>query len=195
MVISGVASFSPVALVPVQPENFGPVAAFFDQGLALGGDRAVGVFRDFGAGEHRNPFVEQVREAAHQPGFRLAALAEKDDILVAEQRIDELRNDAVVVAPDAGKEGFAGPEPGDQVPAQLRLDRQRLVAGGIQFAQRGGLIGHDSRPRAVSRSPLAIGHLKRVRLPRQARRDRLSHRPRTRVEQRGSDADQVRPVD
>jgi hypothetical protein len=97
-----------------------------------GRDGRERVLRDLGAGEDRRPLVQQADEAAHQAGFRLAALAEQDDVLVAENGVGELRDHRVVVTGDAGKQRLAGAQPGDEVAPELGLDGQHLMAAGPQ---------------------------------------------------------------
>ena len=79
---------------------------------ALGGDRLERVFGDFGTCEHRRPLVQQAGQAADDPGLRLAALSQEDDVLIAEESVGQLRDHGVVVAGDSGKQRLAGLEYG-----------------------------------------------------------------------------------
>ena len=54
-----------------------------------------------------NGVVEQVDQGADEPGLGLAAQAEQDEVVLGQDRVDELRNHGVVVADDAGEEPLA----------------------------------------------------------------------------------------
>ena len=68
-------------------------------------------------------------------------------LCLREQRVDELRDDGVVVADDAGKQRLAGLELGDQVGAELvfdgRISGQTLFNGGAQGAHRDRIFTGD----------------------------------------------------
>ena len=63
--------------------------------------------------------VEQNCQRAEQARLGLAAKAEQDEIVTREDGVDDLRDDRLVVADDAGKNGPAGFEPDHQVLADL----------------------------------------------------------------------------
>src|SRR5207248_2786030 len=52
--------------------------------------------------------------------------------------VDDLRNDRIAVADDAGEQLLAGLELADDVPPQFVLDGARAVAGLFQLPKRGG---------------------------------------------------------
>jgi hypothetical protein len=62
---------------------------------------------NFRTGDDRDALVEQIGEQTNDAALCLAAQAEQDDVVPRQDRIDQLRNDRVVVADDAGKEFFA----------------------------------------------------------------------------------------
>ena len=51
--------------------------------------------------------VEQIGEAAQNPALGLTAQPEQDEVVTREDRVDQLRDDGVLVADDAGKERVA----------------------------------------------------------------------------------------
>jgi hypothetical protein len=53
----------------------------------------------------------------------LAALAEKDDVLAAQDGVLDLRDDAVLVADDAGEERLSALQARDQIVPKFLLDR------------------------------------------------------------------------
>ena len=72
--------------------------------LVVGRDRII---VDFGAGQHRHPFIEQVRQHAQDARLGLSAQAEEQQVVLGENAVDDLRDDAVAIADDAGEEFFA----------------------------------------------------------------------------------------
>ena len=62
---------------------------------------------DLAARHDRDLLVEQVDERAQDAALRLAAQAEQDEVVPRQDRVDELRDDRVVVADDAGEERLA----------------------------------------------------------------------------------------
>src|SRR6266404_597309 len=76
---------------------------FFAAGAADGLERVV---VDFAAGDDGHFGVEEIDEAAQDAAFGLAAEAEKNKIVAREQCVDDLRDDGVFVAVDAGKQRF-----------------------------------------------------------------------------------------
>ena len=69
----------------------------------------------------------------------LAAQAEQDKVVAAEQRVLDLRDDRLVEAQDAGEDVVTALQACDQVGADLVLDRARGVAAGLEVAERGNL--------------------------------------------------------
>ena len=86
-------------------------------------------------------------ERAQDAALRLAAQAEQDEVVPRQHRVDELRNDGVVVADDAGKQRLAAAELRNEVVAHFVLHRsarkrlRRRGAGAAQIAER--LDGRD----------------------------------------------------
>src|SRR5439155_16434063 len=90
---------------------------------------------DLAAADDGDALVEQRDQRTQQARLGLAALAEEDDVLAGEDGVLQLRDDAVVVAADAGEEGLAGGELADQVAAQLGLDGLDAVLGLAELAE------------------------------------------------------------
>ena len=59
-------------------------------GAQIGAERVV---VDLAAGHDRDLVVEQRHQRAQQARLRLAAQAEQDEVVLREQRVDQLRND------------------------------------------------------------------------------------------------------
>ena len=78
---------------------------------------------DFAARDDGNPLVQQFDEGAQDAALRLTAQAEQNEIVSGEDGVDELRNDRLVEADDAGEESFARAQLAYQVVADLLLDR------------------------------------------------------------------------
>ena len=130
-----------VPLVAVQPVDRQVVAELLGEPAAAGADRRVGVVVDLAAVDDRRPLVEQAADRADQPGLALAALAEQHEVVAGEQRALDVGQHRLVEADDAGKPRLARPQPGEQVVADLDLDRFLDMAGGTKRAER-----RDQRP-------------------------------------------------
>ena len=100
-------------------------------------ERGVGVVAELGAGDVGAVRVEQRGERAEDARLGLAAQAEQDEVVAREDGVDDLRDDRVVVADDAGEErlafGAAGDlaQAGDEVVAELVLDAAGDALGGV----------------------------------------------------------------
>src|SRR6266851_2439167 len=99
---------------------------FFAAGAADGFQRIV---IDFAAGDDGHFRIEEVDEAAKNSAFGLAAEAEQNEIVAGEQGIDDLRNDSVFVAVDAGEKRFALFDGTEQIAAELILNGAGCAAG------------------------------------------------------------------
>jgi hypothetical protein len=77
---------------------------------------------DLAARHDRDRLVEQPRQRPQDAALRLAAQPEQDEVVAREDRVDDLRDDRLVVADDAGEERLPGAQPRDQVLADLVLD-------------------------------------------------------------------------
>src|SRR5262249_20820226 len=118
---------------------------------------------DLAARHDRQPLVEQQRQRAQDARLRLAAQAEQDEVVARQDRVDDLGDDRVVVADDAGKERAARAQLADQVVADFSLDGPARDASGLdiraQRAQRGRLGGHLWILAPASGPPGSDGHL------------------------------------
>jgi len=78
--------------------------------------------------------VEERGEGAEDARLGLSAEAEEDEVVAGEDGVDDLGDDGVVVADDAGEEGLVftsyGAEAGDEVVAELVLDAAIDARGG-----------------------------------------------------------------
>ena len=136
----GGGEFFVVACGAVDPFDGGVFALFGEEALAGGGDGGEGVVVDFGAGEDGDPFVEEFGEHAEDAGFGLAAEAEEEDVVLGEDGVDDLGDDGIAIAEDAGEEvGVASARPpradsGDGVFSEFVFDGEGFVAGGFELA-------------------------------------------------------------
>ena len=99
------------------------------------------------AGHDRNLLVEQIDEAAQDAALGLAAQAEQDEVVTREDGVDELRDDGLVVADDAGKERFARLQLANQVVADFLLDGSEArspASRSPQIAEGLNAIRHES---------------------------------------------------
>ena len=123
-----------VALVAPYPSDVHVVALVAQLLLAL---RAYGVERvaiQLATRHSRNRVVHQIHHVPNEAGLRLPALAKQDDVLPREDGVLQLRNHRVVEPHDARKQRLTLADAPYQILANLRLDRQNLVAGFSQVA-------------------------------------------------------------
>src|SRR6266404_1227329 len=86
----------------------GRIIAFGGNSFAAGAaDGLEGIIIDFAAGDDGHFGIEEIDESTQDTAFGLAAEAEKNEIVAGEQSVDDLRDDGVFVAVDAGKQRFA----------------------------------------------------------------------------------------
>ncbi len=115
-----------VAILGGHPGDGGVVAAFGDEIAGELGKRGVGVVAELGAGDVGHCGIEQGGEGAEDARFGLAAEAEQDEVVAGKHGVDDLGDDGVVVADDAGKEALVGLRRGaqasDEVVAQFIFD-------------------------------------------------------------------------
>ncbi len=133
----GGGEFFDEAVVGGEPGDGGFVAHLGDEVAAEFGDGGVGVVANLGAGDVGAVRVEQSGEGAQDAGLGLAAEAEEDEVVLREDGVDDLGDDGVFVADDAGEEGGFGlrgvAEFGDEVFAELVFDAAGETGGG-EFA-------------------------------------------------------------
>ena len=128
-----------VAVVGREPGDGGVVAERGDEVAAEFGDGGVGVVAELGAGDVGGVGVEQRGERAEDARLGLTAEAEEDEVVAREDGVDDLGDDGVVEADDAGEEGFAFvlaagrdvAEARDEVVAELVLDAAGDAFGGV----------------------------------------------------------------
>ena len=74
----------------------------------VSGDWPERIVVDFRAGDDRDALVEQIGEQADDAALCLSAQPEQDDVMPRENRIDQLRDNGVLVTDNARKEFLAG---------------------------------------------------------------------------------------
>jgi hypothetical protein len=103
---------------------------------------------DLAAGHYRDVLVEERHQGAQQSRLRLAAQAEQDEVVLRQERVDELRYDRIVVANDAGKQRLTGTQLDDQVVAHFL----------VHVAASDGTLGHGTPQVADGRNPSGSSH-------------------------------------
>src|SRR5262249_9924549 len=130
------------------------VTALGEACAARRADRGQRIVVDLAAGEHGHRLVEQAREQPRNASLGLTALAEQHDVLAAEDRVLDLRDDGLVVADDTGQERLAAPKARDEVVTHLLLDRLRAITAAAKLSDRARL-GHDDV--VATMLPTAVG--------------------------------------
>src|SRR5262249_855308 len=69
--------------------------------------------------------IEQRRQRAQDAAFGLAAQPQQDEIVARKDSVHQLRHHCVVIADDAGEDGFTGTQLGNQVVAEFIFDFAR----------------------------------------------------------------------
>ena len=118
----GRGQFFYVAVVGREPGNGRGVGLLGDEVAAAAADGDVRVVVDFASGDVRHLRIEQRGQGAQDAAFCLSAEPEQDEVVAGEDGVDDLRDDGVVVADDAGKDWAAFAEPRHEVLAQLVFD-------------------------------------------------------------------------
>jgi hypothetical protein len=60
-----------------------------------------------GSGDRGRLLVEELRDEPAEPRFRLPSQPQKNDVMLGEQRVDDLRQNAVIEADDPREDAFA----------------------------------------------------------------------------------------
>jgi hypothetical protein len=103
--------------------------------------------------QRRNGVIEEVHELTQDSALRLSPESQEDEVLSRQQRIDEPRNDGILVALHAGKEDLSFPELANQVRANLVLDGPWDIARGLEAPERRGSgLGHRGESPVPRRS-------------------------------------------
>jgi hypothetical protein len=139
-----------VPQVPVQPADRQLVAELTGEPATTRADRRGGVVVDLAPFDHRGPLVQQRHQRAHQPCLALPALTEQDQVVTGKQGALELRQHGVVEPDDPGEGRLPGAQSGEQVLAELLLDRAGAVSLLTEGSERRGLrhpesLGRTSR--------------------------------------------------
>ena len=124
-----------VTVAAVQPLNGGLVTAGLEDGPALRRDRRHRVLGKWRARQHRNPFVQQIRQAARNPRLGLAAQAEQIHAVPGEQGALHIGQHRVVISDDALKQRPPGLDAVHEVGPDFRGNGAGRVAGGAQGAK------------------------------------------------------------
>jgi hypothetical protein len=92
-----------IALVPMDPPDRKRVSFGRRAPLADGANRRQRVVVQLAPVDGGDPLVEKANEGSEEAGLRLAAQAEQDEVVSAQDRVLDLRDDRSVVADDAGE--------------------------------------------------------------------------------------------
>ena len=125
-----------VALVAVHPVDRQVVAELLHALPGGGQDRLERALVEVAAGDHGRVLVQEAGQRAQDARLGLAAQAEQDEVVPRQDRVDDPGQHGLVVADDAWKQRLVRVQAGEQVGAQLLLDRALPVAGCLELAER-----------------------------------------------------------
>src|ERR1700675_1907680 len=108
-----------VAVIAAEPGDRRGVAFRGDEIAANAAQRRIRIVVDFASLHDRNMWVHEAGEVAKNPRFRLAAQAEKNEMMARKDGVDDLGYYRVVVPVQAGKERLALFHLAHQILAQL----------------------------------------------------------------------------
>jgi len=137
-----------VPILPADPVDGDPVALLRHERAASSADRTVRVIVHLAPGDRRDAFVQQVDDAADQPGLGLPALAEQDQVVPGEDPAFERRQHGVVEPHDPLEQRFRPSELGEQAGPELLLHAPVRVPRGPELTEGGGHRhgNHDTQP-------------------------------------------------
>lgn len=125
----GGGEFFVVAVVTFDPFDGGFVAVDGELVFGVFGEGVERIVVDVGARDDGEVFVEEAGEHAEDAGLALPSQAEEEHVVLGEDGVFDLGEDGVVVAHDAGEEGFAATEFAEEVVAHFDFDGAGFVAG------------------------------------------------------------------
>src|SRR5207253_3062149 len=116
------------------------LALLLDQIAAPPADRVEGIVIDLAPRNNGNLLVEEIGQPPQNPAFCLAAKAEENHVVPREDRIEDLRNDRLLISDNPGKNRIFLLQLADKIRPHFILDRSgrvRLVSefAGSQIAQ------------------------------------------------------------
>jgi hypothetical protein len=126
------------------PHHLGAIALLGQAHAAGRADGRQRIVVDVTAGQRGHRLVEQPDEQPGDARLGLAALAEEDDVLAAEDGVLDLRDDGVFVAHDAGQERSALAQARHEIVAQFLLHRAPAIAAVAKLSDR-ARASHEGR--------------------------------------------------
>ena len=113
-----------VALFPPQPIDGGVGPTLGDEILGIARDGGERIVVHLTAGDDRDLGIEEVHQLAENAALGLPAQAQEDEVLLGEEGVDDLRDDRLFVAHDAGKQFPPVLQGLQQVGTDLRTHRR-----------------------------------------------------------------------
>ena len=143
-----------IAIVAADPFDRCVVSLGGDQVARMLGNRRERIVVNLGSGDDRNCLIEQPDQLAQHPRLGLAAQPEKQDVVLRQDRVLNLRHDRFIVAQYARKKRLARFQKGDQVAPHLILDRLDPITARRELPKRPGPIHrHHHLPLRLLISP------------------------------------------
>ena len=118
--------------VGLEPRDGRVVSGFLEEVLTVFGDRSERIVIYFAPGDDGERGIEECRQRAQDPRFCLTPQPEENEVVPAQERVDDLGHDRLFVADDAVEDGFAGRESSEKIRAKLILYRAEPMLRGAK---------------------------------------------------------------
>ena len=131
-----------IAIIPSNPLDW-RIISFLDNEIpGILRQRGERVIVDFAASNNRRPLVEKLRQHPQHLRLALTTQPKKQEVMLRQEPVDNLRHDRFVIPQDAGKQLVPLTKSPQQIPTHLFFNRQWLISGVAKLAKSRGAVGH-----------------------------------------------------
>jgi hypothetical protein len=108
-----------VTLLPPKPRDGGCLPAFLQQLAGVLGDRSEWIVVDLAPRDDGDPLVQETGELPQQATLGLAPEAQQDEVVPGQEGVDDLGENGVFVANDAGEQRLLRLQPLEEIAADF----------------------------------------------------------------------------
>jgi hypothetical protein len=113
----------------MEPRDWHIVAGFLQEIFPVFGDRSERIVVDFAARDNWQNGIEKCRECSQNPGLRLSPEAEQNEIVAAQEGVDDLWHHGFFVSHYALEYGLSAGEAREKIRSQLIFDGAEFSLG------------------------------------------------------------------